>query len=203
MPSQLNRIAVFCGSNPGADPSYVKAAVSLARAFAKQNIGLVYGGADVGIMKAIANAMLAENKEVIGVIPQALVDLEIAKTSITEIHIVKTMHERKAKLSELADGFILLPGGFGSLDEFFESLTWGQLGFHNKPCGILNTNGYYNKLLEFLNHGVEQRFLKKAHKEMISIAQQPEKLITLMQAYQPSFIGKWVTENARIEEFEL
>ena len=176
----MKRICVYCGASPGANPSYIDAAIELTEVLAEKNIGLVYGGASVGVMGALANAALERGVEVIGVMPQALVEREVSHKGLTELMVVANMHERKAAMADLADGFIALPGGLGTLEELFEALTWSQLRFHSKPCGLLNCNDYYRKLLEFLNHGVTEKFIKSQHRSLLLSATEPNHLVQIM-----------------------
>jgi hypothetical protein len=178
------RICVFCGSKSGSRPEYLKAARGLGRVLAERQIGLVYGGASVGIMGELADAALAAGGEVVGVIPQRLVDHEIAHKGLTELHVVADMHERKAKMAALADGFIALPGAAGTLEELFEVWTWGQLGLHAKPCGLLDVCGYYEKLAEFLDHMVTEEFLSTEHRAMLSVHSDPEQLLADFVTYE-------------------
>jgi hypothetical protein len=166
----IRNIAVFCASSNGAHPAYRDAAEELGRALATRNIGLVYGGSNVGLMKAVAEAALAENGKVIGVIPEVLVDLEVAHQGITEQHITSTMHTRKALIGEKADAFIALPGGFGTFEELFEVLAWHTLNIHKKPILLLNINGFYDKLLIFLDHCVAEGLLKPKNRELLLVA---------------------------------
>ncbi|WP_156453019.1 TIGR00730 family Rossman fold protein [Polycladidibacter stylochi] len=186
----MRSICVFCGSSAGAKPAYEAAAQSLGHYLAKQNISLVYGGARVGLMGTIADALLEAGGHVTGVLPKALQELEIAHPDIQKLHIVKSMHERKAMMAQLSDGFITLPGGIGTLEELFEVWTWGQLGYHNKPLGFLNVENYFDPLLEFIDHMVTERFLKAENQSMLAIAKQPQELIELMQAYKPPRVSK-------------
>lgn len=163
----MKRICVFCGANAGSRAEYATAARDLALLMAGQKIGLVYGGGNVGLMGIIADAMLDAGSEVIGVIPASLVAKEVAHHGVTELRVVQTMHERKALMSDLSDAFIALPGGFGTLDEFFEILTWSQLGFHRKPCGLLNIAGYYDGLLKMLDHAVAEGFLRPENRKLV------------------------------------
>ncbi len=158
----MNAIGVFCGSSPGIRSDYADAARRLAGEMARRGLRLVYGGADRGVMAALADAMLSAGGEVVGVIPEALVEREIAHAGLTELRTVRSMHERKATMAELSDGFITLPGGLGTLDEFFEVFTWGQLGLHDKPCGMLNVGGYFDGLLPFLETARDERFVSAA-----------------------------------------
>lgn len=186
---------VFCGSSMGDRPEYEAAARALGSALAKRNIGVVYGGARVGLMGALADAALAEGGHVIGVIPKALVDVEIAHEGLSELTVTASMHERKAKMAELSDGFIALPGGIGTLEELFEIWTWTQLGFHRKAIGLLNVAGYYDRLLEFLDHVVEEKFVKKSQRDILATGKDAENLIDQMCAYEPTFTKKWISED--------
>ncbi len=191
--SQFNRICVFCGSSPGLRAEYVDAAQELARSLVSAGIELVYGGAEVGVMGVVANTALEAGGSVTGVIPRNLVDREIAHRGLTRLHVVETMHERKALMAELSDGFIALPGGLGTLEELFEALTWSQLGIHVKPCGFLNTCGYYDELLRFLDHAVSEQFIKPNHRAMIMAAVKPWELLQQFADYAAPQGGKWVT----------
>lgn len=188
----MNRICVYCGSRPGKRPEYALAAHQLAKELVQRSIGLVYGGAHVGIMGQLADAVLAQNGEVIGIIPQALVDKEVAHYGLTELRIVASMHERKAMMADLADGFIALPGGLGTLEELFEILTWAQLGLHRKPCGLLNIDGYYDGLAAFLDHAVNEQFVKIVDRSMLLIESQPHKLLNSMVSYQAPSVEQWI-----------
>jgi uncharacterized protein (TIGR00730 family) len=190
--SEIRRLAIFCGSNPGVRPDYVEAARSLGRLLAQRGIGIVYGGSNVGLMAALADAMLDEFGDIIGVIPRMLVDREVANTALTDLRIVDSMHQRKAMMAELADGFIALPGGIGTLEEFFETWTWGQLGMHTKPCGLLNVAGYFDPLLEFLNHAVAERFVRDVHRAMIVVESDPAALLSRFERYEPPRVVKWL-----------
>jgi uncharacterized protein (TIGR00730 family) len=187
----IRRLCVFCGSSAGREPAYRHLAESLARALAERGIGIVYGGARVGLMGALADAALAAGGEVIGVIPQALVEREIAHRGLTELRIVASMHERKALMAELADGFVALPGGIGTLEELFEVWTWGQLGLHAKPCALLDTDGFYGPLAAFLDHLVDAGFVREAHRAMLLTAHSPEELLRAFAAYRPPRVWKW------------
>jgi len=188
----MNKICVYCGSSSGKSPEYLEYARVLARAFVARNIGLVYGGANVGIMGEIANTVLEGGGDVIGVIPQSLVDKEVCHQGLTELKVVDTMHERKAIMADISDGFIALPGGLGTLEELFEVLTWSQLGFHKKPCGILNINHFYEKLSLFLDHAVDEEFIKPIHREMLLVEDEPEVLLAAMENYSAPAVDKWV-----------
>ena len=182
----MKRICVFCGSNAGARSEYAEAARALATVLAERKLGIVYGGGNVGLMGVVADAALARGGEVIGVIPQKLVDKEVAHRGVTELLVVETMHERKALMNDLSDAFLALPGGFGTLDEFFEVLTWAQLGFHGKPCALLNVAGYYDGLLAMLDHAVTERFLRPAHRELVIADTDPLRLLQRLSAFAPA-----------------
>ncbi|QJB58325.1 TIGR00730 family Rossman fold protein [Pseudodesulfovibrio sp. zrk46] len=191
----MKRICVYLGSNPGFDPAYGEATEALARELAERNIGLVYGGSDVGLMGRLANACLKAGGEVIGVIPKLLVEKEVAHTGLTEMHIVESMHERKQKMAELSDGFIALPGGIGTLEEFFEVLTWNQLGYHAKPCGLLDVKGYYTCLAEHMDRMVLQGFLVQDHRAMVLTDSTPEGLLGQFTEYVPPQVDKWIEKK--------
>ena len=195
MPRHLHRVCVFCGSNNGSKPEYRVAASTLGALLGHRKIGLVYGGARVGLMGAVADAALAAGGEVIGVMPQALVDREIAHLNLTKLHIVHSMHERKQRMSDLSDAFIAMPGGFGTLEEFCEVLTWGQIGIHRKPCGILNTLGYYNGLLAMFDHGLEERFIRTSHRSAVLSSSDPLELLGILSEYHPAITSKWLDKS--------
>jgi len=180
----MNRVCVYCGSSSGTVPDYVAAARELAALLAGSGIGLVYGGAAVGTMGALADAVLEAGGSVTGVIPQALHDKEIAHTGLTRLHVVDSMHERKSLMAVLSDGFIALPGGFGTLEEIVEVLTWGQLRFHEKPCGLLNVAGYFDHLLAYLDHARDQGFIRPQHRAMLLTAETPGELLDLFEHYE-------------------
>jgi uncharacterized protein (TIGR00730 family) len=188
----MKRLCVFCGSSPGADPAFASAARQLGALLAERRIGLVYGGASVGLMAEIANSTMAAAGEVIGVIPHSLVDREVAHRGLRDLRVVDSMHQRKAVMADLSDGFIAMPGGLGTLEEFFEVLTWAQLGMHTKPCGLLNIAGFYDKLLAFLDHAVEQRFIKPVHRATVMVADRPDDLLAKLEAYRAPASGKWI-----------
>jgi uncharacterized protein (TIGR00730 family) len=173
----LRSLCVFCGSNAGGRPSYRAAADALGLALARRGQRLVYGGGHVGLMGVVADAALGAGGEVVGVIPQHLVDREIAHRSLSELRVVHSMHERKALMAALADGFIVLPGGIGTLEEFFEVWTWGQLGLHAKPYGLLNVDSYFDPLLRFLDHAVTERFVRSDHRDLLVVEEQVERLL--------------------------
>lgn len=186
----MKRICINCGSNHGADEIYRVEAANLGKYLARRGIGIVFGGADVGLMGEIANAALAEKGEVIGVIPESLA-AKVAHRGLSKLHVVPTMHQRKQLMFDLADGVIAFPGGLGTLDEIFEVITWGQLGQHQKPCGFLNIENYFGKLLEFLDFAVEKKFIKPPHRDMIISENNIEKLLEKFYAYQPPTVEKW------------
>jgi len=188
----MKKICVYCGSNPGLRPEYVAAARCLAEELLSREIGLVYGGAHVGIMGEIADTVLKGGGEVIGIMPQALVDREVSHTGLTELIVVASMHERKAMMADLSDGFIALPGGLGTIEELFEVLTWAQLGFHKKPCGLLNASGYYDHLSAFLDHAAAEGFVKGAHRSMLIVETDPTTLLDRFSAYTPPQVSKWI-----------
>jgi uncharacterized protein (TIGR00730 family) len=173
----MKRICVFCGSNHGASPEYARAAARLAETIAEQGIGLVYGGASVGLMKVIADTALRHGGEVIGVIPHRLVDRELAHRGLSRLYEVESMHERKAQMADLADGFITLPGGLGTMEEFTEVMSWRYLGIHRKPCGLLNVGGYYDSLLQFLDGAVAQGFIKGRDRDAILVESEPTRMV--------------------------
>jgi uncharacterized protein (TIGR00730 family) len=189
----MRRLCVFCGSNPGHDPAHRALAGEVGRFLARQGIGIVYGGGRIGLMGALADAALAAGGEVIGVIPQALMVREIGHQGITELRVVGSMHERKASMADLADGFVALPGGIGTLEELFEMWTWGQLGLHQKPCGLIEVSGFFAPLLAFLDRLVVTGFVKPEHRAMLLEASSPEDLLARVLAYQPPEIPKWIT----------
>jgi uncharacterized protein (TIGR00730 family) len=190
--TDIRRLAVFCGSNPGARPEYMQTARHFGALLARRGIGVVYGGSSVGLMAALADSVMDELGDIIGVIPRMLVEREVANTALTDLRIVESMHARKALMAELADGFVALPGGVGTLEEFFEIWTWGQLGVHTKPCGILNVAGYFDPLLAFLDHSVSEKFVREAHREMVIVEDTPEKLLERFESYEPPRVVKWV-----------
>jgi len=188
----VKSVCVFCGSHPGDDPAYEEAARTLGETLAEAGIELVYGGGHVGLMGSVADAALAAGGEVTGVIPKALVDREIAHTGLTRLHVVGSMHERKAMMSELSEGFVALPGGTGTLEEFFEVLTWAQLGEHGKPCGLLNVAGYYDPLLAVFDHMVNKGFLGDAHRALVLLESEPRALLDRFANYRPPKTVKWI-----------
>lgn len=193
---KLNKVCVYCGSSSGKDPVFLQAARSMGEEIARRHLTLVYGGGRVGLMGAVARTVLEKGGEVIGVIPKALEEQELAFHDLLELHVVNSMHERKALMAELSDGFIALPGGYGTIEEIFEVLTWVQLGIHAKPCGLLNTGGYYDRLLDFLDHAVAQNFVHQPHRDLFLQAVDPGELLDSFEAYQPVLMNKaeWVRE---------
>jgi uncharacterized protein (TIGR00730 family) len=194
---RIERLCVFCGSSTGSHPAYFEAADQLGRELANAGVTLIFGGGRVGLMGILADSVLAAGGEVIGVIPRSLVEKEIAHASLTKLHVVESMHERKALMADLADAFVLLPGGFGSWEEFCEIVTWLQLGIHRKPCAILNVAGYYDGLLSLATHALAEGFLRPAHHDMVIVENNPEALLSrLANAVIPSEV-KWVGERER------
>lgn len=188
----LRSICVFCGASPGATPIYQEAAEALGRHLAENGIQLVYGGGAVGLMGMVANAALAAGGEVIGIIPQSLKDAEVGHQGLTRLEVVDGMHARKARMAELSDAFIALPGGLGTLEELFEVWTWGQLGYHGKPLGLLEVNGFFDPLLTFLDHLVQERFVRQPHRDMLQRAASPAELVEALAEWKPMAAPKWV-----------
>jgi uncharacterized protein (TIGR00730 family) len=191
----MPRICVFAGSSSGTRPEYRSAALALGRALCERQIDLVYGGAHVGLMGAVADAVMAVGGRVTGVIPDALVSKELAHTGVTELHVVASMHERKALMAELSSGFIALPGGWGTWEELFEVLTWGQLGLHAKPCGLLNVGGYFDGLLAFMAHAMQEGFVRPEQSGILLVADTPDSLLDQMAAYRPVRVEKWLERS--------
>jgi len=188
----VRRVCVYAGSNPGHDPVYAQAARGLATVLAERGIGVVYGGGKVGLMGVIADTALAAGGEVIGVMPQALIDREIGHRGLTELKVVGSMHERKALMAELADAFVAVPGGIGTLEELIEVYTWSQLGIHDKACGVLNVDGYYDGLVTWLDDAVAAGFLRPQHRAVLSVAEDPAELLDRLAAFEPPRVGKWL-----------
>jgi uncharacterized protein (TIGR00730 family) len=188
-------VCVFCGSSSGTERAYAEAAGALGRTLAGSGITLVYGGGRVGLMGVVADAALGAGGEVVGVIPKALLEREIAHEGLTDLRVVGSMHERKALMSELSGGFIALPGGTGTLEEFFEALTWAQLGEHRKPCGILDAGGYYGPLLAVFDQMVAEGFLSEEHRSMILVETEPVRLLEAFARYRPPAIVKWMDRS--------
>jgi uncharacterized protein (TIGR00730 family) len=193
---EIRRLSIFCGSSCGNRPVYAEAARRLAAVLLERNIGLVYGGGRVGLMYEVARLMHKKNGRVTGIIPSGMVERELAFSDLKDLRIVNSMHERKALMAEISDGFIALPGGLGTIEEFFEVLTWAQLGLHFKPCGILNTAGYFNKILDFLDQAVSELFLQPEHRAMILVDEEPEALLLKMEGYEPpkADMARWALD---------
>lgn len=188
----VRRLCVFCGSSAGDRPEYRAAAEALGKHLAERRISLVYGGGRVGLMGTLADACLKSGGEVIGVIPQALIDKELGHGGCTELFVVPSMHERKAKMAELADAFVALPGGIGTFEELFEVWTWNQLGFLRKPCGLLNVAGFFDKLLAFVEHATDEGFMRVEHLQMLQRAETPDLLFDQLVKYEPPDVEKWL-----------
>jgi hypothetical protein len=188
---RFKRLCIFCGSSHGGNPVYVEAAKNAGAELARRGIGLVYGGGNVGLMGVLADSVLAAGGDVIGVIPEALMAKEVGHRGLPDLRVVKTMHERKALMAELADGFVALPGGIGTFEEFFEIVTWAQLGLHSKPCALLNVNGFYDPLLRLLDHAIEERFIKPKQREHVIVESDFSALLDSMASHHvPKWIGK-------------
>jgi|ERR1051326_1115684 uncharacterized protein (TIGR00730 family) len=191
----MKRICVFCGSSTGIRSAYAEAARAMGQALLAKRIGLVYGGGNVGLMGTIADSVMQGSGEVIGVIPEALVERELAHGSVTELIVVRSMHERKAKMAELADAFIAMPGGYGTFEEFCEIITWAQLGLHRKPCGILNVNGYYDPLMTLFDHAVAEGFVHPVNRRLVIQENDPERLLYMLANYTPPQTEKWIDRD--------
>jgi uncharacterized protein (TIGR00730 family) len=191
----MKRICVYCGSSNGARQSYIEAARALGTSLVRRGLGLVYGGSNVGLMKAIADTVLAEGGEVIGVIPEPMVAREIAHMGLSDLRVVGSMHQRKALMAELADAFIAMPGGFGTLEEFCEIVTWVQLGLHRKPCGLLNIEGYYDGLLVFFNHAVAEGFVKPEYRSVVLTDSEANGLLEKISTYELPSLRKWIDRD--------
>ena len=187
----MKRVCVNCGSSPGFSPEYMSAARSLGSALVEQNIELVYGGADVGLMGEVANTVLQLGGSVTGVIPKSFAD-KVSHSNLSTLHVVDSMHDRKAMMFDLSDAFIALPGGYGTLEEISELLTWAQLGLSNKPCGVINTNGYYDMLFQFLDGAVAEGFMKQIHRDMLLVSDSAEALISELENYTVPSVDKWI-----------
>lgn len=191
----IQRLCVFCGSSIGRDPAFAVAAQALGRAIARAGIGLVYGGASVGLMGVVADAALAAGGEVVGVLPRSLFERELAHKGLSELRVVGSMHERKALMAELSGGFIAMPGGIGTFEELFEIWTWAQLGHHAKPCSVLNVNGFYDSLLAFLDQVVAKQLLKPAIRDMLLVASDADALLAQLRDYSPPRVTKWIARD--------
>ena len=188
----MNSVCLYLGSSPGARPEYEAVVRQLATTIARRGMTLVYGGGNVGLMGVAANAALEAGGKVIGVIPADIADKEVGHHGLTELQVVDSMHERKMRMAKLSDGIIALPGGLGTLEELFEMLTWSQLGFHNKPIGLVNVAGYFDLLLAFLDHSVEERFVKQIHRDLLLMDSDCERLLQRMIDYRPAVVDKWL-----------
>lgn len=191
----MKSIAIFCGSSDGASPVYKESAGALGRELAERNMTLVYGGASVGLMGVVADAVLAQGGKVIGVLPRFLQSREIAHKGLTELIVVDSMHERKARMAELADGFIALPGGPGTLEEYFEIFTWGQLGLHEKPCGLLNIQHYYDPLIALFDQMAREKFMQEKYRSMVITDTTPQGILKQFSAYSPPSVKTYLNEN--------
>jgi len=191
----MKSITVFCGSSFGSDDLYKEQATLLGQTLAKQNIQLIYGGANVGLMGAVADGVLKEGGKAIGVLPHFLQSKEIAHQNLTELILVETMHERKTKMNDLCDGVIVLPGGYGTLEEFFEMITWAQLGLHKKPIAILNIDGFYDDLIKLVQTMADKGFLKQINQEMLLVSDSIDELLEKMRNYQAPTVGKWISKE--------
>ena len=188
----MKSICVFCGSSTGTDPVYAEAARRMGDALVRRELTLVYGGGRIGLMGEIARAVLKSGGRVIGVIPEALLRKELAYDDLTELHVVRTMHERKQMMADLSDGFVAMPGGYGTFEEFCEVLTWAQLGIHGKPCALLNVNRYYDGLLALFDHAVAEGFVRELHRSMVLAGSEPDALLNAMERYAPPVVEKWL-----------
>ena len=188
----LSSICVFCGSNGGAQAAYLEAAEAVGRGLAQRGVRVVYGGGKVGMMGAVADAARAAGGEVVGVIPRAIFDLEIGHTGLDDLRVVGSMHERKALMAELSDAFIALPGGVGTLEELFEVYTWAQLGIHSKPLGLIDVADYYQPLVAFLDHAVQERFLRPETRTLLAVSDGLDDLLAQLQAWEPVAVHKWI-----------
>lgn len=193
----MRRVCVYCGSNVGERPVFRETAQALGALLASRGLGLVYGGGNVGLMGVLADAVLAAGGEVIGIIPGGLFSREVGHPGLTDLRVVATMHERKALMADLADGFIALPGGLGTLDELFEILTWGQLGIHAKPCGLLNVAGYFDPLIALLDHMVGEKFVHPQHRALALVDDDAARLLDRFAEYEAPTVAKWLDRAAR------
>jgi uncharacterized protein (TIGR00730 family) len=192
----VSSICIYCGSSPGNDPAFLQAAREVGTLLAKRGLTLVYGGGNVGLMGVVADAVLAASGRVVGVIPDHLVQKEVGHNGLTEQHVVATMHERKAKMAALADGFLALPGGVGTLEEIIEVFVWMQLGLHTKPCALLNVNGYYDPLIKFLTHMTKSRFLRTEQLSQLIVAREPSEALDRLQSFTPTIVEKWLDRKS-------
>jgi uncharacterized protein (TIGR00730 family) len=195
--NQITSLCVFCGSSPGAEPAFSEAAANLGRELADRGIRVVYGGGSVGLMGVLADAALEAGGDVLGVITEALLDREVGHRGLTTLEVVSTMHERKALMADEAGAFVMLPGGFGTFDEFFEAVTWTQLGIHAKPCGVLDVGGYFEPLRTFLDSATDQRFVSTEHRALVRFATSPDELLASLSDWEPVSAGKWLDRDDR------
>lgn len=191
----MNRICVFTGSTAGEDPRYLEAAQRFGELLAARGIGLVYGGSRMGMMGRLAQSVLDAGGEVVGIIPGALMNREVAHQEVSELRVVQSMHQRKAEMSGLADAFVALPGGLGTLESFCELLTWGQLGLHRKPCGVLDAGGYFEPLVRLLDHMVKEGFLAPTHRQMVLVESDPERLLESLGSYEAPSLPRWIEQR--------
>ncbi|MGV8861468.1 MAG: TIGR00730 family Rossman fold protein [Pseudomonas sp.] len=191
----LTSVCIFCGASTGTNPVYREAAIALGRTLAERKLTLIYGGGAVGLMGIVADAALAAGGEVIGIIPESLQNAEIGHKGLTRLEVVDGMHARKARMAELSDAFIALPGGLGTLEEMFEVWTWGQLGYHAKPLGLMDVNGFYSKLTDFLDHVVSEGFVREEHRGMLQISESPSELLAALEAWKPLAAPKWADQK--------
>lgn len=192
----MKRICVFCGSNSGTDPLYSETAEKVGKFLAENNIELVYGGGRVGLMGKIADTVMANGGKVTGIIPKGLSDREVAHQGLTELKIVGSMHERKALMAELSDGFIALPGGIGTFEEFCEIVTWAQLGIHQKPCALMNVGGFYDAFITMFDHSMNQGFIRPQHRELVLVGNEIDKLYERMREFRPPTVEKWLHKDS-------
>ena len=192
----MKRICVFAGSNSGSQIEYLAAARELGHALIRRDLALVYGGARVGLMGALADTVLAARGHVTGVMPEALFAKEAVHKGLSDLRVVVSMHDRKAMMADLSDGFVALPGGWGTLEEFFEVLTWAQLGLHQKPCGLLNVRGFFDGVLSFMEHAIDERFVRREHRSMVIVSDSPDSLLERFERYVPPVVPKWIDARA-------
>ena len=191
----MKSVCVYCGSSAGRAPAYAEAARGLGKALVDRGLGLVYGGASVGLMGVVADTVLGLGGRVTGVMPEALVRREVAHRGLSQLRVTGSMHERKMMMAELSDAFVALPGGVGTLEELFEAWTWAQLGLHAKPCGLLNAGGYYDGLIAFLDHTVSERFVREPHRSMLIVSDDPSELLDRFEGYQAPVVQKWIRKG--------
>ena len=191
----MNRICVFCGSKTGTNPLFMKTAVELGRLLAECGLDLVYGGARIGLMGAVADSVLAGGGRVVGVVPEAMATKEVVHEGLSEIHVVSSMHERKSMMARLADGFVALPGGFGSFEELLEMITWAQLGIHRKPVAILNVSGYYDSLIQLFERAIEEGFIKPRNRQLVVVEEEPDRLLQTLLTHKLPEVKRWITEQ--------